>query len=60
MTEQEIRDGAPMFANHYYVDGNNVLYFDSDKKLEELFLFVPSLNDFFIIENFPIDKLKPL
>lgn len=60
MTNQEIIDNAPMFANSYYVDGENILYFDNDETLDELFIFIPSLSDFFIICNFPLDQLKPL
>lgn len=60
MTIEEIRKGAPQFANHYYVDGKNILYFDKDEGHGDLFLFILSLNDFYIIDDFPLDKLKPL
>lgn len=60
MTIEEIRNGAPQFANHYYIDGENILYFDKDEGYGDLFLFFPSLSDFFIIDDFPLDKLKPL
>ena len=60
MNIEEIRKCAPVNANSYYIDGVNVFYFDNDIEYQDVFLFFPSLNDFFIIDNFSTNKLKPL
>lgn len=60
MNIEEIRKNAPVLADSYYIDGDNVLYFERNEENDCLFLFIDSLNDFFLIDDFPVDKLKPL